>query len=167
MGWDQIRSLNKRGHEIGNHGWDHMRLWQVTDKRVLKRQIGRSAKVISWETGTKPDSWCWPYYRPGSTKLGDALVKEHHKIIRRRHPQLSLGDTMTPYRAARWVDKALQFKCWFVIVVHMVRPDGSKHVDQVEEHILRASLKRAKELSKKVWVCTMRQLAPYLGRPLG
>ncbi len=167
MGWDQIRDLNKRGHEIGNHGWDHMRLWQVTDKRVLKRQIGRSAKVIGWETGTKPDSWCWPYYRPGATELGDALVAEHHKIVRRRHPQLSLGDTMSAKRAAGWVDKARHFGGWWIVVVHILGPDGSKQMHQVEEYILKASLKRAWELRKKVWVCTMRQLAPYLSRPLG
>ena len=64
MTWDQIRDLQKRGHEIASHTLTHPNLSELAEKGKtdqLKRELEESRDAIKRETGVAPKYLCHPY----------------------------------------------------------------------------------------------------------
>ena len=64
MSWDQIRDLQKRGHEIASHTLTHPDLSELAVKgksEQLKRELEESRDAIKRETGVAPKYLCHPY----------------------------------------------------------------------------------------------------------
>ena len=57
--WNELRQAQSRGHEIGNHTLDHVRLAEVPFEEQ-KRQISEADRMLRQE-GIQPKSFCYPY----------------------------------------------------------------------------------------------------------
>jgi peptidoglycan/xylan/chitin deacetylase (PgdA/CDA1 family) len=62
MTWEQIRDLESRGHVIGAHTIDHIRL-VVGDDNAIERQVVRCRTVIESEIERPCRFFAWPYGR--------------------------------------------------------------------------------------------------------
>jgi peptidoglycan/xylan/chitin deacetylase (PgdA/CDA1 family) len=60
MTWDQVRDLNHRGHAIGSHTLNHIRLSIDVPEEVMRREIIESRRRIEAETGARCNIFCWP-----------------------------------------------------------------------------------------------------------
>ncbi len=60
-----IRTAHRGGHEIGNHGWEHILDWtenyRFTDYRYQRERLERSTEVIASLTGTQPRAFRAPF----------------------------------------------------------------------------------------------------------
>lgn len=57
---DVLKTIHRRGHEIGNHSWDHIDLSKQTRMRIVK-QIYDVQKIVKANTGTAPRFFRPPY----------------------------------------------------------------------------------------------------------
>jgi peptidoglycan/xylan/chitin deacetylase (PgdA/CDA1 family) len=62
MSWDQIRELSDRGHVIGAHGTDHIRLTDIGES-VIDQQISRCRITIESKINQSCRLFAWPYGR--------------------------------------------------------------------------------------------------------
>ena len=60
-----LRSLSSRGHEIGNHSYEHEPWLHLYTREQLEHEIDQAERAIEWATGQKPVgfrgpgfSWC-------------------------------------------------------------------------------------------------------------
>lgn len=59
---DMVRRIGEDGNVIGNHTWDHPRLWKLTNKQVTE-EIHSTEKEIQRITGQRPTLFRPPYGR--------------------------------------------------------------------------------------------------------
>ncbi|MDA7703316.1 polysaccharide deacetylase family protein [Candidatus Pelagibacter sp.] len=59
MNWSNIIDLDKRGHFIGSHGYNHIRLSEDLDDYQLDKEISQSKKTIEKKLNKKINSFCW------------------------------------------------------------------------------------------------------------
>ena len=64
MRWEQIVELCKRGHMIGAHTMDHVRVSEIRDESELIYQIGACKKEIETRTGDACDYFAFTYGHP-------------------------------------------------------------------------------------------------------
>jgi len=83
MSWFQIKDLKARGHMIGAHTMDHIRISELTDKNDIKHQIGECQKVIFEEIGCKTEYFAFPYGHPNRDfGIDDVMIaKEFYNYI--------------------------------------------------------------------------------------
>ncbi|HRX86060.1 MAG TPA: polysaccharide deacetylase family protein [Phycisphaerae bacterium] len=73
MNWDEVRTIDRAGHEIGGHTADHAILgWQ--EDRVRRAQILRCAEDIRTELGRAPIGFAYPNGGPGDFADCDVRV---------------------------------------------------------------------------------------------
>jgi peptidoglycan/xylan/chitin deacetylase (PgdA/CDA1 family) len=60
MSWRQIAELRERGHVIGAHSMDHVRL-TTDDETVLHYQLAECRTVIEQQLGVSCPLFAWPY----------------------------------------------------------------------------------------------------------
>lgn len=60
MDWDDVRDLQARGHDIGNHTRTHPNLSSLHPQHLDTEIIG-AADIIEHETGVRPRSFAYPY----------------------------------------------------------------------------------------------------------
>lgn len=61
MSWAQIKELSDKGHAIGAHTMDHVRLSEIDNNQDLYYQIGKCKSVIETHTLSKCDSFAFTY----------------------------------------------------------------------------------------------------------
>lgn len=61
MSWIQIKDLNVRGHLIGAHTMDHIRISDLRDEKEIEYQIGMCKKVIESHIRNKCDNFAFTY----------------------------------------------------------------------------------------------------------
>lgn len=61
MSWDEIKDLHKRGHIIGAHTMDHIRVSEIENKKELHYQIGSCKEVIEKQIGNNCDYFAFTY----------------------------------------------------------------------------------------------------------
>ena len=59
MAWSDIIDLDKRGHFIGSHGCNHVRLSKELNNDQLRSEILESKKIIEERLNKKINSFCW------------------------------------------------------------------------------------------------------------
>ncbi len=64
MSWNQISDLYKRGHIIGAHTMDHIRVSEIYDIDTLHLQIGNCKKELKSAINVDCDFFAFPYGHP-------------------------------------------------------------------------------------------------------
>jgi peptidoglycan/xylan/chitin deacetylase (PgdA/CDA1 family) len=59
MSWDQIRELDRAGHEVGSHSLTHPLLPDLTDAQI-QEEVSSSRSRLESVTGTSVASFCYP-----------------------------------------------------------------------------------------------------------
>ena len=59
MTWENIIDLDKRGHFIGSHGSNHIRLSEELNSEQLSDEISKSKETIEKKLNKKINSFCW------------------------------------------------------------------------------------------------------------
>ncbi len=155
--WRELGAMAHLGQEIGNHSLTHQLLWRQRDSAEVQRDILESYELLFAEIGVEPRSWAWPYYRPHLA--GEKTVRRLHAYSRSRKPQLSFGKNMTLDRANAWLDKAVHYKEWFIVVIHQIgNAPGAVAEEVVEKHLDYAESKRS-----EIWIAPTGEIARYLG----
>ena len=104
MHWNQISDLHKRGHIIGAHTMDHLRVSEIIDQNNLHFQIGNCKKEIKLAINVDCDYFAFSYGHPERDfNLSSVLIAESYynnifsasnwrkyfsyngKVINRRH----------------------------------------------------------------------------------
>ncbi|MEF8984984.1 MAG: polysaccharide deacetylase family protein [Bacteroidales bacterium] len=69
LSWDDIRALQDKGYEFGNHSHSHDHFLNYSDERTreeFKKDLAQAEQIFQRELGYKPDFYCYPYgeYNP-------------------------------------------------------------------------------------------------------
>ena len=59
MTWDEVIDLDKRGHFIGSHGSNHIRLSKELTNKQLYTEIVTSKEILEEKLNKKINSFCW------------------------------------------------------------------------------------------------------------
>jgi len=59
MGWDQLRAMAARGHEVGSHSMTHQLLPQLNDA-ALAYEVAGSRRVLQEKLGQPVETFCYP-----------------------------------------------------------------------------------------------------------
>lgn len=96
---EYVREMAARGHEIGNHTYNHPRLPELTDQQIL-REIQRTADLIEELTGARPVVFRAPYGDCGGRER--AIVNaEGYPVIRWSTSAGDSGDPLPKDRVFR------------------------------------------------------------------
>ncbi|MDA9778441.1 polysaccharide deacetylase family protein [Rubripirellula sp.] len=79
--WEQIRTMDRDGFEIGNHTRDHMGITEKTVSRLNDQLIGIEQRCEQYEI-QKPVSFAWP--GNAITPSAFPILKEHGILFARR-----------------------------------------------------------------------------------
>jgi peptidoglycan/xylan/chitin deacetylase (PgdA/CDA1 family) len=60
MGWDRLRELDRRGHEVGCHSASHANL-RTAAPAIVRREILTARDRIAGELGAAPRTFAYPY----------------------------------------------------------------------------------------------------------
>ena len=90
--WDELIDASARGHEIGNHSWNHPSFPYASKRNRatphwMVRQSVNSAEAIKRRIPDKEFTWAWPYH--WSVTHMTTLIKEHHVGIRPFYNKIS------------------------------------------------------------------------------
>ena len=91
MTWQQVIDLSNRGHSIGSHGYNHIRLSNDLDDSQLNKEVETSKKIIEEKLGKSINSFCWII---GDTK---SYSKNASKKITNCNYNLSFMTCAKPY----------------------------------------------------------------------
>ncbi len=91
MTWQQVIDLSNRGHFIGSHGYNHIRLSNDLNESQLNKEVVISKKIIEEKLGKSVNSFCWI--------IGDSksYSKNASKIITKVNYNLSFMTCAKPY----------------------------------------------------------------------
>lgn len=79
MNWNQLYDLHKRGHIIGAHTMDHMRVSEISDNNLLHYQIGECKKNIKAAINVDCDYFAFTYGHPERDfDLNSVLIAENY-----------------------------------------------------------------------------------------
>ena len=81
MSWKQILELHQRGHIIGSHTVDHIRL-NTEDQAELTFQITKCKEIIQYKTGAPCEYFAYPYGQLSDiNEKALSIAAENHKYI--------------------------------------------------------------------------------------
>ena len=82
MTWSNIIDLDRRGHFIGSHGCNHIRLSKELDDYQLYREISESKKLIEEKLNKEINSFCWIIgdKKSYTKKASDLIIKSNYKL---------------------------------------------------------------------------------------
>lgn len=91
MTWQQVIDLSNRGHSIGSHGYNHIRLSNDLNESQLNQEVVMSKKIIEEKLGKSINSFCWI--------IGDSksYSKNASKKITKGNYNLSFMTCAKPY----------------------------------------------------------------------
>jgi len=82
MTWSNVIDLNKRGHFIGSHGCNHIRLSKELDINQLNNEISESKKIIEEKLNKEINSFCWIIgdKKSYTKKASDMIYYSNYKL---------------------------------------------------------------------------------------
>ena len=91
MTWENIIDLNNRGHFIGSHGSNHVRLSKELNDDQLDYEISKSKEIIEEKLKKKINSFCWI--------VGDkkSYTKKASEVIKKNSYKLSFTTCGKPF----------------------------------------------------------------------
>ena len=91
MTWENIIDLDNRGHFIGSHGSNHVRLSKELNDDQLDYEISKSKEIIEEKLKKKINSFCWI--------VGDkkSYTKKASEVIKKNNYKLSFTTCGKPF----------------------------------------------------------------------
>ena len=82
MTWQNIIDLDKRGHFIGSHGCNHIRLSEELNNNQLNNEILESKKIIEEKLNKEINSFCWIIgdKKSYTKKASDVVYNSNYKL---------------------------------------------------------------------------------------
>lgn len=168
-GWDRLRAISDRGHEIGNHSWSHPRFQKVVEGKgrdFQKREIFKSSHVIARELGTAWKSFAWPFHE--SLPNWEKAVQEVHLGARPLAFRLSYnkGEAKLGGKSLRemnaFADMIIKKQRWGIVVIHDIEGDGPYEPhNPLELDIFRKHLEYVVSKKAKLHVQTVADINAY------
>lgn len=144
--WDDWRSVQAMGHEIGNHSASHPRLPQVNDER-LAREVVATYETITQELGQPPLTYAYPFCDHDERVRN--LVFIFHLAARAYHPLVE--NTFNRQAVTQRLTDAIASNGWVVWLSHGLDPAT-----------LRAHLSEdLAPLRDQVWAATFAQVSGW------
>tara|TARA_B110001450_G_scaffold165966_1_gene154722 strand:+ start:31 stop:945 length:915 start_codon:yes stop_codon:yes gene_type:complete len=82
MTWENVIDLDKRGHFIGSHGSNHIRLSKELNSEQLNDEISKSKEEIEKKLNKKISSFCWIIGDSKSyTREASEMIKKNNYIL--------------------------------------------------------------------------------------
>ena len=154
MTWDMIRQLQREGHEIASHGWQHRGVTRLS-KEELRHEVQRNDTVIYEQTGLFPRSFVYP----GNSKSEEAVAFCEQGRVGSRTFQVSVGSRRDTTWLRRWVDGLIEKREWGVAMTHGIARGYDHFRDpQVLWSFLDDMVARQDEL----WVAPFSDVAAYV-----
>lgn len=144
MTWDQIRDLQKRGHEIANHTYTHVNLRELAEKgdfEALRHELVDSKAKIEQETGVSPRWLCHPFVAFNDT-VNEEIRKAGMRPMRGGRRNFGEGTVaFTESGVGAYLKACADHGDTFVdVLTHGVTPEGHgwrpyAKVEDFEEHL--------------------------------
>lgn len=167
--WEEWRDADKRGYEIGNHGYRHHDLTKEPSKE-WEYDINESYTVIKEKIGVAPLSFVFPHDK-FNDQLIDKVIERHDAI--RNHDYLSKvyrgvfipvygGEWFSLETANKIIDFAVERNYWIVAECHAIYSDDIKTFKPMTKEFFRNHLSYLKTQDDKIWVDTFIHVYSYL-----
>jgi len=167
--WEEWRDADKRGYEIGNHGYRHHDLTKEEPKE-WEYDINESYNVIKEKIGVAPLSFVFPHDKFNNQLIDK--VKERHDVIRtydylsKVYPGIFIavygGELFSLETANKIIDFAVERNYWVVAECHAIYSDDLKTFKPMTKEFFRNHLSYLKTQDDKIWVDTFINVYSYL-----
>lgn len=153
--WDQIRAMERNGHEINNHGWEHLNLKEQPE--MIAAEFGRNDSAMIAELGHAATSVLLPYNAYGP----EVLEYCESRYVGIRLSQFGLGQRncgATRESIATWLRGIVSNGEWGVTMTHGIRTGW----DQWDEpQVLWDLFRTLGTMKDSVWVETFANVMAY------
>ena len=156
MTWDEVRSLDRRGHEINNHTWSHPNLWEHPE--MARRELAMNDSAMIAELGHPARSVLFPFnaYTPEVLALCDSLY------VGSRLYQFGLGQRdshATAESIEEWLAGVIAGGEWGISMTHGIHT-GWDQWDNPQ--VLWDFFRTLSERSDTVWTDTFGNVQAYV-----
>jgi len=103
MDWNEVRQLNKEGHDVGSHSMNHLNLEKLS-KKDLKSEIGDSKKCLK-DHGVDATSFAYPFNKGSEDRKVVRIVSKYYELAR------TAGSPITYLHCDGWKDQSNQKDC--------------------------------------------------------
>lgn len=156
MTWNQIKKMEKRGHDMGSHGWSHKNCRKVGCEAFMQDVRSNDSAFIA-NLGHKPLTFAYPY----NSKTSEAIKAVEEGRIGSRLFQVGHGqqnNKSTLDKMQRWFDDIVKRGEWGITMTHAIT-DGYDKWYHPEE--LWQFYDYVKAHSDDVWVGTFAEVEAY------
>lgn len=154
LGWEQIKEMSRRGHEISNHGWNHKKLTKLSHERIVE-EVEKNDSAIFANTGIRPVTFCYPY----NSKNEQVLEVTEQGRVGTRTRQFAFGQAVDDAKTRRRMDAAVKNKEWAVWMTHGIT-EGYDAFKEPERFF--GFLDYVKSREDVIWVGSFREVASYI-----
>ena len=156
MTWEEVRSLDRNGHEINNHTWSHPNLWEHPE--LARQELAMNDSAMIAELGHLAISVLFPFngYTDEVLALCDSLY------VGARLYQFGLGqrDTYaTEQSIADWLAGIIAGGEWGITMTHGIHTAWDQWDDP---EILWNFFRTLSEKSDTVWTDTFANIQSYI-----
>lgn len=164
LSWALWRGLVEKGHDIGNHSMDHIKLTDMAlSDDELDTQINGAQRLIEEKIGVRPLVFVFPFdaYNDRSARV----AYTNHFVTRAPGFSSDHSYQIVGFVSSLSIDKAnanlrdsVNVGGWFVAAGHGIDGNG---FSPVTSQFLQDHLEFARSLSSKLWVDTFLNVARY------
>jgi len=167
--WEDWLDVSQRGHEIANHGFDHIGLSDQSPES-LEYQINRSYDQITRRIGKPPLSFVFPADMVNSLSIKKAMERHialrSHDLLTRVYDKIFItiygGNFFSAKTGERVVDLAIYKRLWLIAQCHAIETEGLRTYKPITEEFLKSHLSYIKENEDQIWVDTFINVYLYL-----
>lgn len=156
MTWKQIKKMEKRGHDMGSHGWSHKNCRKVGYDAFMQDVRSNDSAFIA-NLGHKPLTFAYPY----NSKTSEAIKAVEEGRIGSRLFQVGHGqqnNKSTLDKMQRWFDDIVKRGEWGITMTHAITDGYDKWFNPEE---LWQFYDYVKAHSDDVWVGTFAEIEAY------
>lgn len=158
MTWNEVRALPRDGHEISNHGWKHINLWDASLEEA-REDIRKNDEAILHEVGYRPKTYIFPFNGYREETLAEAMQGR----VCCRLWQLPLGQVesgATAESIKAWLDEQISHRQWGITMTHGISVKSWDLWKKPE--VLWDFFKRLSEMTDSVWTATLSDVGAYI-----
>lgn len=113
--WDEVNTIAEHGHELGNHGYTHTALNEITPEQITQ-EIAKNDSAIYAHTGVHTVSFCFPGNGRPQWVIDQVLA--HPGITGARTYEKGVGGGITVQELDSWLQHAMEHGDWAVAMIH-------------------------------------------------
>ena len=156
MTWKQIKTMKKRGHDMGSHGWSHKNCRKVGYDAFTQDVRSNDSAFIS-NLGYKPLTFAYPY----NSKTSEVIKAVEEGRIGSRLFQVGHGqqkNKSTLEKMQRWFDDLVNRGEWGITMTHGITVGYDKwhHPEELWQFY-----DYVKAKTDEVWVGTFAEVEAY------